>query len=493
MQKITSDAELLEASLAGSREAFGAIVQRYQSLICGITYSATGDFGKSEELAQETFIRAWKGLSRLKDSNRFQGWLCTIARNLVRKSIKREKRDVIDSAQSLEKAGQVKAQQPGPGQLAISKEQADVVWRALQEIPESYREPMVLFYREQRSVRQVAAGLGLSEDLAKQRLSRGRRMLKESVAAIVEETLGRTGPGKVFTVAVVAALPAVTVQTASAAVAGMAVKGSAAAKTAGLLNLLSVALGPLLGMLGGLFGTWVSIKHTKSKREKWFMIKISLFVWAEVILLLFIIGLLLILALKGAVGKKVYWVVFIVTMTVHIIWLVPTVIWVNRRQRQIQKEDGTYIKPEYQPRNMSKANVYGAFGGSIFGPVCWIFVVAAITKDWLIALSVLIFVVILFVVSTKICLREPGKFWRIVITDMMAIALLALVVVNLRWEKWMAYFRESSGHNLRYARISLWLVNVAIGAVLLGLMLIFLVSDLRRRRLRKKEHKPEKA
>lgn len=80
---MTTESELLQASLAGSTEAFGSIIERYQSLICGITYSATGNLSKSEELAQETFMRAWKGLAGLKEAGKFRGWLCTIARNVV--------------------------------------------------------------------------------------------------------------------------------------------------------------------------------------------------------------------------------------------------------------------------------------------------------------------------------------------------------------------------------------------------------------------------
>jgi len=304
MQKITSDAELLQASLAGSTEAFGTIVQRYQSLICGITYSATGDLGKSEELAQEAFIRAWKGLGRLKDLGKFRVWLCTIARNVVRKSIKRGLRDVMGAAEPLEDVEKIKSAEPGPVESVISKEQQAVVWQALQGIPQSYREPMVLFYREQQSVRQVATGLGLSEDVAKQRLSRGRRVLKKQVAALVEETLGRTKPGKMFTVAVVAALPAITVQTATAAVAGVTAKGAPAAKTAFLSGLSGAVLGPLVGLLGGIFGLWMSIKHTKSPRERRFMVKTGIVAWS---LLLLLIGLPLVLALTGVIPKWSYW------------------------------------------------------------------------------------------------------------------------------------------------------------------------------------------
>ncbi len=72
----TSEGELLQASLAGNKDAFGAVVKRYESLVCAITYSATGDIGKSQELAQETFLRAWKARRSFEgDENAAIGWL----------------------------------------------------------------------------------------------------------------------------------------------------------------------------------------------------------------------------------------------------------------------------------------------------------------------------------------------------------------------------------------------------------------------------------
>ncbi len=108
----TSEGELLQASVAGNKDAFGVVVHRYQSLICAITYSATGDIGKSEELAQETFLRAWRGLRQLDDLGRFRAWLCTIARNLVHQSVRDRFRDVNDAAEDLEKADSLAAPPP---------------------------------------------------------------------------------------------------------------------------------------------------------------------------------------------------------------------------------------------------------------------------------------------------------------------------------------------------------------------------------------------
>lgn len=463
MQKMSNEVELLQASVGGNREAFGSIVEQYQSLICGITYSATGNLGKSEELAQETFIRAWKGLGRLKEPGKFRSWLCTIARNVVRSSIKRRVQDAIDAAEPLAAAEKIQSAEAGPIERVISQEQHTLVWGALQGIPETYREPIVLFYREKQSISQVASGLGLSEDVARQRLSRGRKMLKAEIATVVEDVLGRTRPSKVFTVAVVAALPALTAKTVTAATAGIAVKGARVAKAAFLSGISGAVLGPIVGLLGGIFGTWASIKHTKSARERRFVVTMSIVVWLALVLL---IAVPLVLALAGVISRWACWTSSFLFFA--LLW--PFIIWSNARQRQIQVEEGTHVKAEFQPMKLTKGNVYGALGGSIFGSLCWIFALAFLTKDWFVAFSILIFAIILFAVSTKMCLRASDKYWRIVITDMIFIALITFVVVNLRWERWKEFYPDSS-FGFDYP---LWVINLillAVFGILTGLLI----------------------
>jgi DNA-directed RNA polymerase specialized sigma24 family protein len=61
------DAELVTLSRDGHPDAFGQIVERYQTLICALAYSACGDLSRSEDLAQQTFITAWRQLCALKE------------------------------------------------------------------------------------------------------------------------------------------------------------------------------------------------------------------------------------------------------------------------------------------------------------------------------------------------------------------------------------------------------------------------------------------
>ena len=203
-----SDSELVRQSLAGEREAFGSIVARYQSLLCSLAYSATGNLSQSEDLAQETFVTAWKQLAGLREPERLRWWLCRIARNLACDALRRQGREPSHQGKSLKEIEESAAPEPLPSQSTITREEEAILWRTMERIPESYREPLILFYREHRSIENVAAALDLSEDAVKQRLSRGRKLLHEQVLAFVEGTLERSNPGKAFAIAVIAALPA---------------------------------------------------------------------------------------------------------------------------------------------------------------------------------------------------------------------------------------------------------------------------------------------
>jgi RNA polymerase sigma factor (sigma-70 family) len=256
---VDSDAQLVEWSLTGDRDAFAQIVERYKSLVCSITYGATGSLAWSEDLAQETFVTAWKQLTDLHEPSKLRSWLCGITRNLLGKELRRRGHEPMDAAEPLDAIHNSAAPEPLPSAQAISREEEAILWRALERIPETYREPMILFYREQRSVERVAAELELTEDAVKQRLSRGRKLLADEVAAFVEGTLERTTPGKAFTLDVLAMLP-IGPATAGAIVAG---KGTAAAKS----TLGAAWLAPFVGIVAGMGAQWLAIQAS-TKRER---------------------------------------------------------------------------------------------------------------------------------------------------------------------------------------------------------------------------------
>jgi len=274
-----SDAELVAESLSGDREAFGQIVERYQTLIASLAYCATGDVNQSEDLAQETFVSAWKELGELREPAKLRPWLCRITRFLVSKELRRQGREPVYDAQSLDAVDEWASPEPLPREQAISQEELGLLWRSLERVPPAYREPLVLFYREHQSIEAVAAGLGLSEDAVKQRLSRGRKFLQEEFMAFVAGALDQTRPGKTFALGVLAALPLLGA-TAKGATVGTALAkhGSMAAKTTGSGGVLQAISNGLIVMvywlnaavlpLGGYIGYKMGGDRQNSERAR---------------------------------------------------------------------------------------------------------------------------------------------------------------------------------------------------------------------------------
>ena len=262
-----SDLQLVEWSLMGDRNAFRQIVERYQALVCSITYNATGSLTLSQDIAQETFVAAWKQLSELREPAQLRTWLCGITRFLVGKELRRQGREPIHAAEPFGAIHDSPSPDPSPAAQAVSREEEAILWRALERIPDVYRQPLILFYREQQSVERVAVELDLSEDAVKQRLSRGRKLLHEEVIAFVEGTLTRTAPGQEFSCAVVAALP-LAAGSAATTGAGLGAKGTAAAKSGGLLAVLGAWLVPIISIVGSFAAQWLIVRAAPTPRER---------------------------------------------------------------------------------------------------------------------------------------------------------------------------------------------------------------------------------
>jgi RNA polymerase sigma factor (sigma-70 family) len=345
----TTDADLVAQSLAGQRDAFGGIVTRYQSLVCSLAYSATGSLGQSEDLAQETFITAWKHLRMLREPAKLRAWLCGIARNRINNALRREGREPLRTAEALDAAHETPAHEPLPSENVISDEEQALLWRSLEHIPQSYREALILFYREGQSVEQTAALLDLSEDAVKQRLSRGRKLLAEQVTAFVEGALKQSAPGRAFTLGVLAALPMFATSASAATLGTVAAKGSAAAKGAASFGLVGAILGPIVGILGGVLGTKVSIENAESPRERQFMIKVARFTWIFAGLFCLMIFAFVYLSVRShALWKNhpvAVTVAFISLGVAQAIGLMISIFWTSRIQRRIRSEEAAKLPP----------------------------------------------------------------------------------------------------------------------------------------------------
>ena len=130
-----NDADLVADSLDGRRDAFRQIVERYQTLVCSLAYSATGNVSQSEEVAQETFISAWKDLRLLRQPDKLRAWLCGIVRNQAHRSRREAGREPVRNAAPLEDAVESPTSEALPSEQAVSREEEAILWRSLERIP----------------------------------------------------------------------------------------------------------------------------------------------------------------------------------------------------------------------------------------------------------------------------------------------------------------------------------------------------------------------
>jgi RNA polymerase sigma factor (sigma-70 family) len=229
-----SDAELVLAARRGDKRAFVEIVARHQAMVCGIALGILGDFAASEDAGQEAFLTAWRKFHDLREPERLRGWLGQIARNAALGQLRRRR-----GHETLDTGLAVTDESPTPDEAAATDEEAAMVRETLARLPEAQRLPLILYYREGQSVRAVAEALGISEDAAKQRLARGRELLRDRMSGVIETVLTRTKPNAVFTMTIAVAIGALV---APAVMAGTVL----AAASAGGASVATTSTTPLL-------------------------------------------------------------------------------------------------------------------------------------------------------------------------------------------------------------------------------------------------------
>ncbi len=259
-----SDASLVIASLKGDQEAYGKIVTRYQRLLCSLAYASIGNLAASEDVAQEAFIEGWKMLGNLKEPEKLKSWLCGILRFKLSHYRRKEARQPIRNAEELDEAACEESQAKPTEEVTMKEEEQALLWDTLEKVPETYREPLVLYYREHRSIEHVASELDLSEDAVKQRLSRGRKMLQERMMTFVEDALAKSAPSTVFTMGVLAAVATLSPPAKAATIGAAAAKAGSWLKWAPIVTFLA----SVSGLISTAFALRASFDQSRTQRER---------------------------------------------------------------------------------------------------------------------------------------------------------------------------------------------------------------------------------
>ncbi len=344
--------------LAGDVTAYRSVVEQHQSAVSAVAYSILGDFSSSQDVAQETFWIAWTRRNSLRDASRLGSWLCGIARNLARQARRRLRR--MKTASPGEWPVDPVDQSDGPFQKTVSDEEQRLVWGALEQIPEKYREVITLYYRQGQSLAEVADSVGISQEAARQRLSRGRNMVRGRVAQLIEGVLERGGPDAGFTARVMAGIAgswtaAKTAGTASASTASLpsvgVTAGTVASAAKGLVasgaatGILGGAAGTAGGLLGGWLGIWLPAQLAATETERQLLLERGRSVIrASLLFAVSVFGLAMAFA-----GLRFHWIWFVTAllamMLTHGLFVLVQTLRTARLANELRKR----VTPENDP------------------------------------------------------------------------------------------------------------------------------------------------
>jgi RNA polymerase sigma-70 factor, ECF subfamily len=194
----TRDRDLIARILAGERALFHELVRPYEKSVYFAAFSVLQNQDDAEDAAQETILKALKNLHTFRAEAKFSTWLVSIALNEARGRLRHARLIEFDSidAEPNEELGDftpavISDWREVPLEALERKELRELLRNALQDLPEMYREVLVLRDMQEFSIAEAAATLGVNEGVVKTRLLRARLMMQKQLAPKLNT--GRSG------------------------------------------------------------------------------------------------------------------------------------------------------------------------------------------------------------------------------------------------------------------------------------------------------------
>ncbi len=187
------DQELVDLALRGDERAFEKLVEKYKKRVYYLAYRMTRDHDSADELAQESFVKAYKALGNFKAGYNFYTWLYRICVNLSINFLKREKHTV--SADMLRDMNLLPEGVAGIDQLErmIASEQAGIIKRTLDTLPAEQKVAFVLKTYDNMSYEQMSEVMECSIGTVMSRLFRARQKLRKALQSAEAERDKKNG------------------------------------------------------------------------------------------------------------------------------------------------------------------------------------------------------------------------------------------------------------------------------------------------------------
>lgn len=190
MAETAQDAELVRLAQAGDAKAFEALVVKYQRRIARHLARYAKAAGDVEDLVQETFIRAYRGLASFRGDSAFYSWLYRIATNAALNHLERRPGDVLLGDDAPEERAE--AFEPGvsdaedPERTLMAKQIAETVQRAVARLQPELAEALTLYEIEGKTYAEIAGMLGIPIGTVRTRIFRAREFIATRLAPVLE-------------------------------------------------------------------------------------------------------------------------------------------------------------------------------------------------------------------------------------------------------------------------------------------------------------------
>ena len=177
------DHELVRNCLTGNTKSFEELVFRYKKLVYSIVFSRIKDRHEAEDLSQEVFIRIYKSLGRYNPEYKFSTWASSIAVNICLDRLRKKKLDTIP----IEEIEFFSHHNNTPEAQYFELERKELLEDAINQLPEKYRQPVILFHEKGLSYEEIMDILHEPMSIVKNRLYRARLMLRDRLEPIKKE------------------------------------------------------------------------------------------------------------------------------------------------------------------------------------------------------------------------------------------------------------------------------------------------------------------
>ena len=199
VKAVDSDAPLVERAVAGDHKAFELLVIKYQRRVQRLIGRMVRDVDLVEDIAQETFIRAYRALAQFRGDAQFYTWLYRIAVNTAKKSLMDLKRNPTVSENSFksdddDETSRVENELTSsetPDAVLASKEIAQIINTALEALPEELRQAITLREIEGLSYEEISETMNCPIGTVRSRIFRAREAISQKVKPLLENQSGK--------------------------------------------------------------------------------------------------------------------------------------------------------------------------------------------------------------------------------------------------------------------------------------------------------------